>query len=93
MNLADETAKRRDDFNRVSTQMLFIDLELGHTFATIAASQKDHKAEALAKARRTYEEISRLRGIVKMDENDAIKLDDGLLHLRDRLAELGESFR
>jgi hypothetical protein len=93
MNLADETAKRRDDFNRVSTQMLFTDLELGHTFATIAASQKDHKTEALAKARRTYDEISRLRWIVNMDQNDAIKLDDGLLHLRDRLSELGESFR
>ncbi len=93
MSVADDMARHRDDFNQVSAQILLSDLELAFTFADVAARQNDPRPpQALLKARRAFQEISRLRWMVSMEEKDAMKLDAGLLRLEERLAELGERF-
>lgn len=40
MNIEDEMAKHRNDFNRAAVQMLFSDLQLASTFADICREPK-----------------------------------------------------
>ncbi len=92
VNISDEMIKHRDDFNRAAVQLLFSDLELALTFASIAASQNDPQSQALGNAREAFEQISRLRRTVTMEANEAMRLDAGLRLLKERLSELGELF-
>ena len=94
MNFADEIARRQNDFNRIAVQILLTDLDLGLTFAKIAAGpyEPEIRARNIANARSVYETISNSRPSVSMEEKDALTFADGLQLLKDRLSELGELF-
>lgn len=84
----------RDDFNRLSVEILKADVDLALTFADLAFHRADKttKAQAVQKARVAYDAVSHRRAYVLTSREDADQLASKLGILKKRLESLGEKF-
>jgi hypothetical protein len=80
----------RDDYNRLSVEVLFSDAELGLTFTDIAMVQldKEWSRRTVRHAQRAYELLLMGRATFPMSEAEAATLDSRLALLSQRLIEL-----
>jgi hypothetical protein len=81
-----------DDYHRITSERLLTDVDLALTFAEIAAARTEpvSRARTVRNARKVFEQISKRRLSVLMEEEDATKLEGKLIILKMRLTELGE---
>ena len=84
----------RDDFERLSLDVLLTDVDLALTFNDVARnlSGQGAIAQTVQNARRAYNVISEQRSSLGISENDCSELDSRLALLRLRLEEFGEKF-
>jgi hypothetical protein len=81
----------RDDFNRVSIEILFADADLAMTFTQMALERSEPAAVAriTGNARKAYQEISRIRSSLPMSALESERLDAKLKVIRKGLRQLG----
>ena len=84
----------RDDFERLTLEVLLTDVDLALTFTDVAHNLSGQGAieQTVRNARRAYNVISGKRSNLAISEDDSRQLDSKLNLLRRRLEELGEKF-
>jgi hypothetical protein len=82
----------RDDYNRLSIEILFSDAELALTFTDIALAHLDRNwvGRTVQHAKRAYESILKGRRHFPLSEDEAADLDSKLALLKERLEQLGK---
>jgi hypothetical protein len=82
----------RNDFNRVSVEILFADADLALTFTQMALEHTEPAAVAriAGNARKAYEEISRIRLSLAMSRSESESLEAKLKIIRKGLRKLGQ---
>jgi hypothetical protein len=87
-------SQSRDDFDRMTAEILLVNVDIGLNLAAIAADRYDPSAKArtIRSARRAYDEVLKWRLTVQMEGSEITNLENRLLLLKKRLRALGESF-
>lgn len=83
-----------DPSNQAKTDFIFIETEVGLTFAGIArdTSDIDKRKRVTHYARKAYDTAKRLRNAVQLSALQDAKLTRRLMRLRQQLQHLGETF-
>jgi hypothetical protein len=90
----DRQSEFRDDFDRITAEILLVNVDIGLNLAAIAADRFDPtaKARTIRNARKAYDEVVRRRLTVRVEGQEASTLENKLLLLKNRLLALGEIF-